>query len=408
MQLVEQHIVKRGHSSFRKIDELCFKSKNLYNAALYEVRQAFFQNQSGYLNYNALQKKFQTEKQNDYCALPAKVSQQILMLLDRNFKSFFEALKAFKVNPSKFLARPKIPKYKDKIKGRNLLIYTIQALSKPLLKKGILQLSGTDIQFKTNVKFNEIQQVRMIPNATCYTIEVVYNVVAAAPVPFNGRIASIDIGLNNLATLTSNGAFAPLILNGKPLKSIHQFYHKKKAKLQAALKKEQKTSRRIQALTHKRNNKVKDYLHQSSRYVMNQFVSNQISVLVIGKNDQWKQEIALGSRTNQNFVQIPHATFIDQLKYKAQFVGIRVVLQEESYTSKCSFLDGESIQKHPEYQGKRVKRGLFRSKNGTLLNADVNGSANILKKAFPTAFDGYGIEGAVVHPIRVMPYKKAI
>jgi putative transposase len=377
MQLVEQHIVKRGHSSFGKIDELCFKSKNLYNAALYEVRQAFFQNQSGYLNYNALQKKFQTEKQNDYCALPAKVSQQILMLLDRNFKSFFEALKAFKVNPSKFLARPKIPKYKD-------------------------------IQFKTNVKFNEIQQVRMIPNATCYTIEVVYNVVTAAPVPFNGRIASIDIGLNNLATLTSNGAFAPWILNGKPLKSINQFYNKKKAKLQAALKKEQKTSRRIQALTHKRNNKVKDYLHQSSRYVMNQFVSNQISVLVIGKNDQWKQEIALGSRTNQNFVQIPHATFIDQLKYKAQLVGIRVVLQEESYTSKCSFLDGESIQKHPEYQGKRVKRGLFRSKNGTVLNADVNGSANILKKAFPTAFDGYGIEGAVVHPIRVMPYKKAI
>jgi putative transposase len=408
MQLVEQHIVKRGHSSFTKIDELCFKSKNLYNAGLYEVRQAFFQNQRGYLNYNALQKKFQTEKQKDYCALPAKVSQQILMLLDRNFKSFFEALKAFKANPSKFLARPKIPKYKDKIKGRNLLIYTIQALSKPWLKKGILQFSGTDIQFKTNVKFNEIQQVRMIPNATGYTIEVVYNVVAAAPVPFNGRIASIDIGLNNLATLTSNGAFAPWILNGKPLKSINQFYNKKKAKLQAALKKEQKTSRRIQALTQKRNHKVKDYLHQSSRYVMNQLVSNQISVLVIGKNDQWKQEIALGSRTNQNFVQIPHAIFINQLKYKAQFVGIRVVLQEESYTSKCSFLDGESIQKHPEYQGKRVKRGLFRSKNGTVLNADVNGSANILKKAFPTAFKGYGIEGAVVHPIRVMPYKKAI
>jgi putative transposase len=408
MQLVEQHIVKRGHSCFTKLDELCFKSKNLYNAALYEVRQSFFQNQSGYLNYNALQKKFQTEKQKDYCALPAKVSQQILMLLDRNFKSFFEALKAFKGNPAKFLARPKIPKYKDKIKGRNLLIYTIQALSKPGLRKGILQFSGTDIQIKTKVKCNEIQQVRVIPTATCYTVEVVYNVVAAVPVPFNGRIASIDIGLNNLATLTSNGAFAPWILNGKPLKSINQFYNKKKAKLQAALKKEQKTSRRIQALTQKRNHKVKDYLHQSSRYVMNQLVSNQISVLVVGKNDQWKQEITLGSRTNQNFVQILHATFIDQLKYKAQLVGIRVVLQEESYTSKCSFLDGESIQKHVEYQGKRIQRGLFRSKNGTVLNADVNGSANILKKAFPTAFDGYGIEGAVVHPIRVIPYKKTI
>jgi putative transposase len=408
MQLVEQHIVKREHSCFTKLDELCFKSKNLYNAGLYEVRQAFFQNQSGYLNYNALQKKFQTEKQKDYCALPAKVSQQILMILDRNFKSFFEALKVFKVNPSKFLARPKIPGYKDKIKGRNLLIYTLQALGKPLLKQGMIRFSGTDIAIPTKVPFNQIQQVRVIPNATCYTIEVIYKVAEQTQRPFNNRIASIDIGLNNLATLTSNGSFAPLILNGKPLKSINQFYNKKKAKLQADLNGKQKTSKRIQALTHKRNQKVKNYLHHSSRFVINQLVSNQISVLVVGKNNQWKQEITLGSRNNQNFVQIPHATFIDQLKYKAQLVGIRVVLQEESYTSKCSFLDGEAIQKHADYQGKRIKRGLFRSKNGTLLNADVNGSANILKKAFPTAFKGYGIEGVVVHPIRVIPYKNAI
>ncbi|MFN3380790.1 MAG: IS200/IS605 family accessory protein TnpB-related protein, partial [Runella zeae] len=150
-----------------------------------------------------------------------------------------------------------------------------------------------------------------------------------------------------------------------------------------------------------------NYLHNASRVITNQLVSEDISVLVIGKNPLWKQEVNMGRKNNQKFVQIPHADFITQLTYKCQLEGIKVVVQEESYTSKCSFLDNEPIQKHELYAGKRLKRGLFKSKNGTLMNADVNGSANILRKAFPNAFAD-GIEGVVVRPVRVTPYKIAV
>lgn len=165
-----------------------------------------------------------------------------------------------------------------------------------------------------------------------------------------------------------------------------------------------KTSRKINHLTNKRNVKVDNYLHNASRFIINHLVANRIGTLVIGKNDEWKQGINLGKRNNQNFVAIPHARFIEMLTYKAQLAGIVVKVIEESYTSKCSFLDNEPCVKHSEYRGKRIKRGLFRVGDGRLINADVNGSANIIKKAFPNAF-AEGIQGVVVRPVRVTPYK---
>ena len=403
MQLVEKHIITKYHPFFTACDRVCYLSKNLYNAALYEIRQAFFKDGT-YLNYNSIDKIMQGRP--DYKALPAKIAQQTLRVLDKNFLSFFHALKTYQTNPEKFLARPKLTNYKDKAKGRNIAIYTIQAISSKELKKGIVKLSGTDIELPTKVNRDAICQVRIIPNSIYYTIEVVYEVPEVLPLADNGRMASIDIGLNNLATLTFNTAIKPLIINGKPLKSINQYYNKNKAKLQSYIG-DKGTSKRIEELTHKRNNKVKNYLHNASRFVVNQLVSNHITTLVIGKNDQWKQDINIGKRNNQNFVNIPHATFIKQLEYKCQLVGITVKLQEESYTSKCSFLDNEPIKKHDIYQGKRIKRGLFRAANGTLINADQNGSLNILRKAFPNAFAD-GIQGVVGRPIRVNPYEIAV
>ena len=405
MQLVEKHIITKNHNLFSEIDRVCFASKNLYNAGLYAIRQAFFE--GNYLDYYTLQKQFQDTNQPDYQALPRKIGQQVLMLLSKNFKSFFQASKTYKKQPDKFLSKPQLPAYKHKIKGRNVVIYTSQTFSKPLLKKGVIGLSGTTIKIKTNQKLTTVQQVRMIPKATCYVIELVYNVEHKGEKTFNNRIASIDLGINNLATVTSNCSFKSLIINGKPLKSINQFYNRKKAKQQSALKGERKTSRKMEKLTHKRNQKVGNYLHNASRFLTNQLVSADISVLVIGKNPLWKQEVNIGKKNNQKFVQIPHAEFINQLTYKCQLEGIKVVIQEESYTSKCSFLDDEPIQKQENYAGKRLKRGLFKSKNGTLINADVNGSANILRKAFPNAFAN-GIEGVVVRPIRFTPYKIAV
>jgi putative transposase len=197
----------------------------------------------------------------------------------------------------------------------------------------------------------------------------------------NGRYCSIDLGINNLATIGSN-VIKPVIINGKPLKSINQYYNKKlseyKSKLDTINK--QKTSKRIQRLTKKRNNKINDYLHKSSRYIINHLVSNHINTLIIGKNDGWKQEVNIGDRTNQNFVNIPHSKFIDIINYKCKLVGINTIVNEESYTSKCSFLDDEEICKHLTYCGNRIKRGLFKSKHNKLINADLNGSLNIMKK----------------------------
>ncbi len=404
MQLVSKHIIDRNHWLYKQLDSLCFLSKNLFNYANYLIRQKFISS-GEYLDYYKIQKLCQGT--TDYLALPAKVSQQVLLRLHESWKSFFAATKEYKLHPDKFKARPKIPRYKHKILGRNVLTYTAQAISKEWLKKGIINFSKTQIFLTTKVR--EVNQVRILPKTYHYSIEVVYELKAVTGSSSGVEgIAGIDIGLNNLATITSNRkGFGPLIVNGKPLKSINAYYHKKKAMLQSYLKGERPTSIKINHLTHKRNVKVDNYLHNASRFIINHLAANRIGTLVIGKNDNWKQGINLGKRNNQNFVAIPHARFIEMLTYKAQLVGIAVKVIEESYTSKCSFLDNEPCAKHSEYKGKRIKRGLFRAGDGRLINADVNGSANIVKKAFPNAF-AEGIQGVVVRPVRVTPYKMVL
>lgn len=402
MQVVEKHIVDKNHYLFRDVDRLCFLSKNLFNYANYLIRQKFIF-EGKYLNYNSVQKLCQGTP--DYVALPAKVSQQVLLRLHEGWQSFFAACTEYKEKPQKFLGRPKFTKYKHKTQGRNVFTYTNQAVSKDWLKKGVIHLSKTSIFLPTSVK--QVCQIRIVPKMYHYAIEVVYEKQETRAEQEIGAIAGIDIGLNNLATITSTQKeFRPLLINGRPLKSINAYYNKKKARLQSQIQGEIQTSSSIQKLTHKRNCKVDNYLHNASRFIINHLVANSCGTLVIGKNDCWKQEINLGKRNNQNFASIPHARFIEMLTYKAQLAGIKVIVTEESYTSKCSFLDNESISKHEKYQGQRIKRGLFRSSSGTLINADVNGSANIIKKAFPNAF-AEGIQGVVVRPVRITPYKLA-
>jgi putative transposase len=400
VQLVEKHIINQTHWLHKQLDNLCFLSKNLFNYANYLIRQKFILT-GEYVDYYKIQKLCQGT--NDYEQLPAKVSQQVLLKLHESWKSFFEANKEYKKHPDKFQARPKIPSYKHKVLGRNVLTYTAQAISQEALKKGIINLSKTEIFLTTKVR--KINQVRIVPKTYHYAIEVVYEREAAPQSAAVEGIAGIDIGLNNLAAITSNQpSFKPLLINGKPLKSINAYFHKKKAVLQSLLKENIKTSRKIKKLTHKRNCLIDNYLHNASRFIVNHLAANRIGTLVIGKNDGWKQEINLGKRNNQNFAAIPHARFIEMLTYKAELAGIAVKVTEESYTSKCSFLDNEPVCKHSEYRGKRIKRGLFRAGDGRLINADVNGSANIVRKVFPNAFAS-GIQGVVVRPVRVTPYK---
>lgn len=357
---------------FKECNDLCFKSKNLYNRALYEIRQSFIKDKK-YLNYNKIDKLCKEKDFEEYKILPRKVSQQTLKLLDQNWKSFFALLKTEKVDNKKV----KLPKYLDKVKGKFIVVYTDQAISKTELKQGIIKLSQTNMRIKTNKK--NIKQVRVIPKYGYFVLEVIYELKEKLLKNDNKRYCSIDLGLNNLATIGSN-VIKPFIINGKPLKSINQYFNKKVAEEKSLLPKGVFTNENLERLYFKRDNKIKDYLHKASRYIINHLVSNNINTLVIGHNKNWKQEINIGKVNNQNFVSIPFNKLIQMLTYKSRLEGINVIETEESYTSKCSFLDNEEICKHEEYLGKRIKRGLFKASNGKLINADLNGALNILRK----------------------------
>ncbi|TRT73981.1 MAG: transposase [Microcystis sp. M_OC_Ca_00000000_S217Cul] len=370
MLVAERHIIKKGHRFWAEIDNLSWQSKNLYNSANYLIRQNFIYGH-GYLTYNQMASLM--KKTEQYQALPAKVSQQVLRGLDRNWQSFFAAASEFKSHPDKFLGKPKIPGYKEPKKGRNLLVYTIQAISKVGLRQGLVKLSGTSIALPTRVA-ERIAEVRIVPKCDCYVIEVIYEKTEQFLAP-NEKIAAIDLGIDNL--------------------------------MASLLKGNRQSSQRIRRLTRCRNQKVDDYLHQASRYLVNLLVEQEITTLVIGKNHGWKQEVNLGKVNNQKFVTIPHARLIEMISYKCQLEGISVILQEESYTSASNFLNDDplpvygKITEKPVFSGKRISRGLYRTDKGILVQSDVMGSYNILRKAFPNAFNRYGIERCVVHPRRI-------
>ena len=406
MNLVERHIISLSHSHYSECDDLCFKSKNIYNLSLYKIRQGFFDND--YTPLNNLYHIMKTEE--CFQSLPMKVATATTIQVQKNFKSFFKAIKEYKINPSKFIGRPKLPSYLDTNDGRFVVSYNYQAISKKVFKKSNkIKLSGTNIEFNTKItEFDSIACVRIVPRLDHYVIEVVYSTEDVKPIRDNHRYASIDLGLSNLATITSNTKeLKPIIINGKPLKSINQYYNKKLAERKSLLEKlnKIKTSKYTRKLTNKRNNKIDNYLHKASKHVVKILSDNNISKLVVGSNKQWKNECNMSKRNNQNFVQIPHSRFISMITYKCELAGIRVIIQEESYTSKASFLNLDFIPTYgkittePSFSGYRKCRGLYKIKGQkTLINADVNGSYNILRKAIPNAFAN-GIEGLSVNPV---------
>lgn len=401
MILVEKHIVNKNNEQYKNIDNLCFLSKNLYNSGLYYIKK-HYEETGKTIRYNELDKIFNRSDQYDYRQLPACISQQVLILLDNNINCFFKILSKWKKNKKNLQGCPQFPKYKHKIKGRNIVILNRLSLKKyPFLhfpKKSNLQPLKTKIQDKASIK-----QVRIIPQASCYTIEVVYE-VPDVTLKENKNRAAIDIGVNNLAALTFSNNKQSYLINGKPLKSINQFYNKRKSEIQSDLEKrfKRKQSNRLNRLTLKRNNKIQDYLHKSSKFIIDKLIENNTSELIIGYNKEWKQNVNIGSKNNQNFCSIPFNRFMEQLTYKGALKGIKVSTIEESYTSKCSALDFEPVQKQTEYFGKRIQRGLFQTSNRTLINADINASLNIGRKVVGNRFmiKFVANRGCGYHPIK--------
>jgi IS605 OrfB family transposase len=404
MKLVERHVISKNHDCWSEIDQKAFLSKNLFNLANYHYRQYFFKHRQK-LNFNQL---YHTVSQTeDYKALPTKVSKQIIRRLDSAWRSYFAAIKEWFKQPEKFLGQPKIPKYKDKVKGRNILPYPAESISKKSLKLGICHLSMSGIKIPTAQ--SKIIEARISPKTSCYVVEIVYE--KPEEVTNNKQVAGIDIGVNNLMAVTTNQTgVTPILIKGRPLKAINTYFNKQRAILQSQLKTSNNlhVSRRLKALTHKRNCRVENYLHTSSRRVIDWCVIHQIGILIIGHNEKWKQEINLGKKNNQQFVNIPHYRLIEMLTYKAQLKGIKVIITEEAYTSLASALEGDNLPKYgeekPKFKGKRVSRGLYKTGNNQLLNADINGSLNIIRKVIPDVID-QGIKGLPFNPVVLDPLR---
>ena len=318
-------------------------------------------------------------------------------------QSFFKLLKL--KNTGKYSNRVSLPYYKEK-DGRNLLIFTNQAISKKQLETNKIIKFSKNIQTFIHTKQEFIQQVRVVPHGHDYiAVEVLYNKPEPLLKTDNKRYMSIDLGINNLCTIGTNcnDVKENIIINGKPIKSINQFYNKKYAKyksIQSKSKGKTAYTKKLRNLRIKRENRLNDYLHKTSRYIVNHLVSNNINTLIIGYNKEWKQETNIGKVNNQKFIQIPYLKLVNQLQYKCKLEGINVIIQEESYTSKSSFVDNDFIpifksttELNYKFSGQRVARGLYKSSEGRIINADLNGSLNILRKAVPNAFDKcYGIE----------------
>jgi len=200
--------------------------------------------------------------------------------------------------------------------------------------------------------------------------------------------------------LVNNNGLKPFVIKGGVVKSLNQHYNKNRAKLQSTYDRQgRKTGKTLQKLSNKRNRKLHDYFHKVSKRITEYCMKNNIGRLIIGYNPDWKQNFGISKRNTQNFVTIPYDKLVHQLEYKAEKLGITVIKQEESHSSKCSFLDNEPIKHHDNYLGKRISQGLFKSKEGIIINADVNGAYNILKKAVRNAFTSDGKEDVELHPV---------
>ena len=381
MNLTETHQIRPNHKLYSICDELCFKSKNLYNAALFEFRQSYFDKEVDTLNWQNLNRIFNQNNQFDYRELPSKVSNTVLKKLGNNISSFWSLVKK-----SDYDKKVSLPKYLHKTDGRFIVEFNKQTFSNKRDENNNLIICKSSLDLRIPTRVEQPQQVRIIPKVGCYVIEVTYE-IKENKMKQNQRVAAIDLGLNNLATVVTNDGDNPILISGGKIKSINQYYNKMTSKQKSLLPNNIFTSKSLDRLWLKRNNKISYEIHKITKFLTNYFDERDVSKVIIGNNSGWKNEINLGKRNNQNFVNIPYSKFINQLTYKCQLLGITVITREESYTSKASFLDYDEIPNYkdeikPKFSGKRIKRGLYKSTTRKI-NADVNGAYNIMAKENP-------------------------
>jgi putative transposase len=420
MYKTERILIKPDNGHHKKVHRLCMRSAKVYDQALYYFRQAFFNHET--FSWFEADKLLKLKHADLYNQLPNAISQQVIKKLGSDFKSFWQAHKAYKKQPDKFKARPKIPCYRGK-KGAKTAIQPAQGLSVidgQLVFPKKMQLQPLSIHcckaqaLLAKKDTTIIKEIRYVPHGSCYWIEIIYNEAKTLDenqlnkrkIKLNpNNVFSLDLGINNLVTLISNKAdFQPLLFSGKPIKSLNQRFNKQKAVLQNKGHKRLMAHQSVKRFCH-----INDYFHKVSRKIVELCLENDIGKLVIGKNKHWKQDINIGKTNNQKFVSIPYQSLIEKITYKAQAYGIEVIEQEEAYTSKADSLACDPIPRYKKdrklvFSGKRKKRGLYQSSVGKLLNADVNGAINILRKVIGDDFvKNLADKGAVFAPMRWKP-----
>ena len=372
------------------------------------------------ISYNFIEKMMRlTENPDYYARLPRHCAQHAIKEAVNDFRNWKAALEAYFRDPSKFTGKPKMPKY---IK-RNVTTLTSsnqECVIKELDDSYYLKFPLTKEMIKVHIPDDaQLMEVKIKPFYGNYVIVLTYQSdhIAETPSSFQPVYeGAIDLGVNNLAALVSNDGNEPLLYKGEVLKSKNQWYNKQKAMHISCLTKGHdpktvcKDSKLLRRLSRYRADFIRDYLHKVSSHIVKKCLKRNISILYIGKNDQWKTKANMSKASNQEFVSIPHSTLIWMIRYKAERYGISVIEQEESYTSKASFLDDDVLPVYGEndeeqkFSGRRISRGLYRIKNGTVLNADINGSANILRKASPNAFEGI-TDYRFLQKVKTVPFR---
>ena len=388
---LKQQVKHLSKKEFRNLKYLCHIAKNLTNEAIYNVRQHYFQNKK-YLSYNENYKMLKNSE--NYKKLNSNMAQQILKEVDGSFKSFFGLLKLAKNGQYNF-KDIKLPKYLDKDGFTTLVIGFVRLKDDILIVPYSNSFKKTHQEVKIKLppvlKNKKIKEIRIIPkqHSRYFEIQYTYEVEEVQRELNENNALGIDLGINNLCTcVTNNGA--SFIIDGRKLKSINQYYNKINAKLQSIKDKQKikRTTLRQKRIARKRNNRIEDYLSKAARIIVNYCLNNDIGRIVLGYNEDFQRNSNIGSINNQNFVNIPYGKLRDKLIYLCKLYGIEFKLQEESYTSKASFFDGDKIpiydkenQKEYIFSGKRIKRGLYQTSVGKLINADCNGALNILRKS---------------------------
>ena len=387
---LKQQVKHLSKKEFRNLKYLCHIAKNLKNQAIYNVRQHYFKNKK-YLSYNENYKMLKNSE--NYKKLNSNMAQQILKEVDESFKSFFALLKLTK--NGQYNGKIKLPNYLDKDGFTTLVIGFVRLKDDMLIIPYSNSFKKTHQEVKVKLpsvlKDKKIKEIRIIPkqHSRYFEIQYTYEVKEIQRELTENNVLGIDLGIDNLCTCVTNTG-ASFIIDGRKLKSINQYYNKINAKLQSIKDKQkiERTTLRQKRITRKRNNRINDYLSKAARTIVNYCLNNDIGKLILGYNEDFQRNSNIGSMNNQNFVNIPCGKLRDKLIYLCKLYGIEFKLQEESYTSKASFFDGDEIPIYDKenlqdyiFSGKRIKRGLYQTSAGKLINADCNGALNILRKS---------------------------